>query len=552
MNKTYRVRRQFKIISFFLNLPLFLIMVGMLAGPGIFRDPIKWLYHTIALAGSSMWLSFLIPLIFLVVMVIVFYGAIRSSVVVDSTSITINGISHLRAKYTDITRVLYLRFPQALRVYSQMYMTGTIPLYSLEDKEELLETIKAQLGEKFVVSKKAVDLFWLSQIISSLVTMLYLLSVGVKPYGFAFAWTPVIEKSMLAFMDVKAYSLDEDGQSVWVVGENSFSDMALVMKITGRKIEHWGNLPSDYSDAQISHDLAGNPVVIKENEIIRWQNEKWEGTLLNGEQFSYPWWDRPVVQGPKFWRVVMYGEENRINLIHFDFASDQSGLLPRLSDAGGWADDLRVNADGSLLVKIRSDGSYLLYVFRDGHWMEPGYPLEKGLMPHRDPIDYCLDAEGNPWILQEFSDGYRVGRYVADGQRWDWISLNSLSTHGEEYEALQVDQRGRLWLEGRMDNGYFVRVYDVLPKGLYELEEYNDYNSNLEHDFLITLGPDGKMWVAGDNLAYIDSNAPTLPRPFPNWFAALGTIPVQFVIVILLLVSVIFMRVSQNAMPKEK
>jgi hypothetical protein len=129
---------------------------------------------------------------------------------------------------------------------------------------------------------------------------------------------------------------------------------------------------------------------------------------------------------------------------------------------------------------------------------------------------------------------------------WEWISLTPYSQHRERYYALQVDQRGRLWLEGDIYDDFFVRVYDVLPKGLYEIVEYNRYNSNLGTESAITLGPDGKMWVAGDTVAYIDSNAPTLPKPLPDWLAFFGTITGEFVILFILICAGALMFVVQR------
>ena len=564
MNKTYRISLQSRIQSLLVFLLALIVIVAMFAGPGILRDPIKWFFHTAFLASS--WMLIWIALIFLFLSLFLFF-VIRSAryfVTVESESLTLNlpypqGFQQTRKghlyntiRLVDITRAVYTRFPQSVRIYSRTHMTRIIPLESLDNKEELLEALKGQLGEKLVVSKGLIDPLFLSQIASIVMVLVVCATWLIEPFDLSFVWTPVIEKPTLTFIHVKAYSLDEDGQSTWILSRDSFSDTYQVLKITGKNIESWEKLPSDYHDVQISHDSYGNPVVIKEEQTIQWQNGEWETIPFQGEKLRFSWRDRPTVQGSKFWETASFGGNKNHEIVGIDFASGQSERIPLPPGMeGDWLSNIQVNNDGSLTAEMTVNESKWLYIYKDGQWMQPGYPLEKGTWMF-DPIDYCVDAEGRPWVLQGFSEGFRVGRYSPESNSWNWISLNPFSNQGEKYSALQVDQRGRLWLQGDIDYDDFVRVYDVLPKGLYELEEYNEYNSKLPHDFMITLGQDGKMWVAGDNLSYIDSNAPNLPQPAPDWLAALGTLTARLVIVFFYLCTAIIMVGTQTIVLRKK
>ena len=563
MNKTYRISLQSKIVSLVYFLLFLFLIVLIFAGPGILRDPIKWFFHTIYLMKTSMllWPAFILLITALFAFLI--YRTTKYSVSVGLASITLNLPFHYGFKQTqngrlyntiqfaDITRAVYTRFPQSVRIYSRTHMTRIIPLISFEGKEELLETLNAQLGEKLI--RKNIDPLVFSQIGSIGITIVVFMTWMIEPFDFSFVWTPVIEKPAMTFILIQAYSLDEDGRSTWIVDRKPFSDTYRVMKVTGRNIESWENLPSDYRDIQVSHDGYGNPVIIKEKEIIRWQDGEWGIHPFEREKLRFQWRDRPTVLGTQFWGSISFEENKKHEITHFDFASNQSELIPLPPGMEkNWLSNVQVSNDGSFIVEMKVEEAKWLYVYKDGQWIEPGYPLEKGTWMF-DPIDYCVDAEGRVWILQGFSEGFRVGRFLSDKNQWDWISLNPVSSQKEEFTALQVDQRGRLWLQGQIDYHEFVRVFEVLPQGLYELEEYNEYNSKLPRKFHITLGLDGKMWVAGDNLAYIDSNAPELPKPAPDWLAAMATITARMVVAFLYLcVTVLLIGVQAIVLRKKQ
>ncbi|MEW5938148.1 MAG: hypothetical protein AB1750_00685, partial [Chloroflexota bacterium] len=93
---------------------------------------------------------------------------------------------------------------------------------------------------------------------------------------------------------------------------------------------------------------------------------------------------------------------------------------------------------------------------------------------------------------------------------------------------------------------FFVRVYEVLPSSLYEIVEYNEENSNLQTGSPITLGPDGKMWIAGNTVAYIDSNAPDLPKPLPAWLAFFRTLTGRVVVFFIIICAGILAVVAQR------
>jgi len=560
MNKTYRISLQSKIASLAYFLFFLFFIFVLFAGPGIFRDPVKWFFYTLYLVNISIfvWLG----LILLIVIVIAFmiYRRTQYSVSIGTESILLNlpiyygskqmqnGRLYNTIKFADITRAVYMRFSQSIRIYSQTHMMRIIPLSSFDEKDELLEIIKNRLGEKFVLSQTIIDPLVLPQVATIIMSVILFTTYIIEPFDFLSVWTPVIEKPFMTFLNVRAYSLDEDVQSVWILSEKGFSDELQVWKANGHNIQVWDGLQSSYPYGQISHDENGNPVVIRENEITRWKNGVWASEPLAPPQSSISFRAHPTVYGSQFWND--YG-----TVSGKDFVTGKIETLYPTPVADATAHGFRINPDGSLLVLIEKEDNGYLYQFKDNLWVEPGYSLGH-IYPVFDLIDYFLDASGVPWALREIHENdkreYRVGYFSIEKNEWNWISLSPYSLRGEEFYSLQVDQRGRLWLEGHVDYREFVRVYDVLPNGLYEIVEYDEYNSNLETEIPITLGLDGKMWIAGNTLSYIDSNAPDLPKPAPDWLAAMGTITVRMVITFAYLSAAIWMSVAQTRASRKK
>ena len=409
---------------------------------------------------------------------------------------------------------------------------------AFHEKDEILSLLSGYLREKFIIEHRNIPIQAVT-VVEWITIGLYLFILLIEPIRKDVAWKSVLYDSILTQIHLQSFSLDEDGQSVWIVDDKLLSNKRKIWKVNSENIQTWTGLESDNLGVQVSHAPDGSPAVITEKELFLLQNGVWKNQSLAGNEFRSSWRDRPTVHGTEFWGRNKFGE-----IFGMDFSTGDIVMLQHPDPTKTFFDGFQVNADGSLLVEIEGVDGIYLYVYDDGKWIESGYFLDdKGWTP--DSMDYCLDSDGTPWVLREFIDGFQVGYFSLEKANWEWISLNPYSAKSEEYYALQIDKRGRLWLQGDIDFDDFVRVYEVLSGGLYEIVEYNEYNSNFQSEFLITLGSDGKMWSAGDTLTWIDSNAPDLPRPLPEWIAVFGTFPVKITIQILFILAMLLVVFAQ-------
>jgi streptogramin lyase len=131
--------------------------------------------------------------------------------------------------------------------------------------------------------------------------------------------------------------------------------------------------------------------------------------------------------------------------------------------------------------------------------------------------DFTLDPHGNLWVVQTDNNITpslaRVGQYTLATGLWQWRTLPEITG---SVQTILVDRHGRLWLQSR----YTMEVFQLEASDSWRrLARYTAENSNYQAGYGnggAQLGADGRLWVANETLAWIDTNASSLPQPLPE------------------------------------
>lgn len=188
---------------------------------------------------------------------------------------------------------------------------------------------------------------------------------------------------------------------------------------------------------------------------------------------------------------------------------------------------MKINPDGSLLARFTDkDKPEYLYHFSNGEWQEA--PILFTFKTENIYV-FCEDAQGTVYVITtDFSreiKNWRLGFYGQTTSAWNWTErqLGESDRIKGYLRDIAMDNYGRIWVIGIYDNQTksdrlmnFVSVFQKNGNQLQLLEEYTDNNSNIDYIQQITT-TDGRVWLKGRSLYWVDTQTEELPSPLPVW-----------------------------------
>ncbi len=354
-------------------------------------------------------------------------------------------------------------------------------------------------------------------------------------------WETALQPGFLS--RIECYSLDQDG-SPWVAVGAGFNDKYSVVHVTPDGAQTW-NLPpearqlSNIGPYGVARDGAGQPWIAFKQGILHWNGETWDkiSTIQPGSPgqpiSSFDTW---------IWATAGYMGEGD-SLYRLDLASGitytvpypESAFLAKMKPSG-----IHILPNNDLLVSFYNDNEHRAYRLQEDGWQEPGEVIEQPA-PKLFISDLTLDSTGQIWALSSRYDNEAwIGKLDSMTEKWDWHRLppfdDAVADQWVDYRNIQVDNLGRVWIEGyEHGENYinFVAVFELtLDDRVNEIVRYTTDNSNYQQglsDTGLRFGPDGRMWSADDTLTWIDSNAPELPQPLPAWVDIVSSLKVAWI-----------------------
>jgi len=371
-----------------------------------------------------------------------------------------------------------------------------------------------------------VVLLWLFLIIQ------FSMDIGLDIVRGRIAWETVQQLPPSTY--VQSFGVDEDEKTIWVVLFEDFGNPGKIQRLTPASIEQW-DLPAS-SDGMLyrfpigfAHDTDGYPIVIYDEQILQWAGTEWKTQRIAGGKIM----ERQrglIISGTQLWALVV-GAENETTLIQIDITTgeQQQAPLPEPAiQAGQQLRGIRKSAEGALTLWTADETRSQFYAWRDGQWSELAY-LEPE--PETQVVDFTLSPSGILWTLLRSNDlVYTAASWNVIDTTWTQYTLPALEgALNMRYEGrIEVDVYERIWLPGMYEtrtHRYTEMIRVLQSDASHKLRQvmlYTEHNSNY-HSSLFSLyyAPDGRLWNAGGELVWIDTQVPTLPRPLPTWLAEL-------------------------------
>ncbi|MBN1976646.1 MAG: hypothetical protein JW918_04515 [Anaerolineae bacterium] len=381
-------------------------------------------------------------------------------------------------------------------------------------------------------------LFILSQVVY------WYLSIGHDFVLASVAWKSAWGRALAT--SVEAFSLDSD-DTVWIMTETGLGNDCRVQHVTNSGTRTWdvpdgmGRLPGCGVPIGLARDDAGRPVVVYEDQLLHWDGEAWQHEIFapveNGLRVNSGW---VASRGIRLWGTAETANGSGSVLFGLDLSSGEFRVVPppasAVNDGLAMSYRFRQSVDGSLLVLMTGGSQVRLYLLRDGEWLEPGCTV---FTPSPARVSsFAVDSAGRIWLLLDAEPGkYDLGRFDPETATWDWSEFESGQDFYRDYESIEVDERGRVWLSGSAyrRRGANVGIFEGLVLDVFELTAdgqahqlvcYTPDNSNYQggHSMSfsgVRLGGGGRLWAADDRLVWLDTTARELPSPLPDWILPL-------------------------------
>ncbi len=321
----------------------------------------------------------------------------------------------------------------------------------------------------------------------------------------------------------QGYSIDNDG-SPWLIIETNLPRKSYIFHLSPTGAEKW-ELPTEtsmWTPDSVARDQQGYPWVMTGEGVLHWNGGEWQSLPVSLGKGV------PILTASNYWMWLdEFGFGIVTNLYTFDLSTGETTPIPLPAsaiEAGLKPFTKHKLLNNDLLVLFKNEEQKRIYHLRENGWQESGYSIPESVS---DIDDYTLDTNGQLWALSSNVEAkaYSIGKLNPEAGIWQWYSLPMNPQYkdqwGNEYQTLEIDARGRFWLEGSLPRenweNYLV-VFDLTAEGqLHEIVRYTADNSNYQSRYNMTLGPDGRIWAAKDTLVWIDSHAIDLPRPLPGW-----------------------------------
>lgn len=374
--------------------------------------------------------------------------------------------------------------------------------------------------------------------------LLAVLIVAYFLFGHRFVASHVAWQSATSFGlrgNIRDFAVGPDS-SIWSINANLFTDE--IWHVSGgdkqqipfpSDTELNRGVPTtyDYWPDEIAVDSLNRPwVSLVPHGLVHWNGTAWEW-------FTFPNGRRDV----RIWELTTQNDHvlikasltpTTISDLYIDAATeiaheyDLSEIVPseELEKAS-----ITVTHRGPIVEVNKQSGQANLY-WQDqntGNWHSVITDSELGgLYDGR----YAIDKNSRLWILtstdlpcNQVGTQLRLGIYDPANRSWLWNNLegNFFCGSGNYYQGMVVDSHDRLWFQ----TSQYLDAFELNSTGtLNGVVRYTSNNSNYQNGFAQTeldLQPDDRLWSAGREVAWIDTNATELPRPLPDWLSNLAS-----------------------------
>lgn len=427
-----------------------------------------------------------------------------------------------RVLYSDILSVQY-KFPEIIVVRSKNEEDFSFALGDIEGGADVvLETLKSHLpaglvGENLsaVVEKNIV----LSRIANFGGLLLYGAILIPIVYGhllpFKGGWdnyhTPWSES--ILYFSVTPQSMP------WIVSTD-FNDENLLIRFDEQEWV-WPRPQPDDGEKEVSWEIAlsdpqGQPTLIGREVSTTWQNGTWTQWKYYG---TYSFIILPnffVSTDEQAW-LILSGDNDYHDLVVA--TAGKTGVdvikLPEFAEQRKYQPvSLSMLPDETVLVLAGNEEEAEVFLLKDGVWLEKSYHVPFSNV--HEVRDFILDASGRLYfIFDEDPDSKRFTVEMVDGGKVTTTYFDS----DFRPSYLLVDSNNRVWVFLRGHDGGVVVLQPVWGGEAELVVSYNKDNSNFPSRLHSApeISADGKIWVLGEQLLWLDGSAHELPAPPPAW-----------------------------------
>ena len=265
-------------------------------------------------------------------------------------------------------------------------------------------------------------------------------------------------------------------------------------------------------------DIQGQPTLIGSEVNKTWQNGAWTQWKYYGAYSLIPITGYFVNTNEKAWLVLSGGNGERdlvvatagktsVDLIKLPEFAEQRKYQPAL---------VSLLPDETVLVLAGNKEESKVFLLKDGNWLEKSYQVPFSNINRVQ--GFTLDASGRLYLL--FYEDFKDKRFVVemvDGETvtaTHFVSDSSLS-------YLLIDAGNRVWVFLESYGGGVMVLQPVWGGEAELVAFYSENNSNFPAYLRSApeISADGKIWVLGGQLLWLDGTASELPRPLPDWLA---------------------------------
>jgi hypothetical protein len=324
------------------------------------------------------------------------------------------------------------------------------------------------------------------------------------------------------FDEVTALSVKQNG-SIWVATNNRGGAAKMHFYENGSSTTYPVPDPVDdyaFSNAAIISDVENNPTVLTEDVNYTLQNGVWEQWNFRTEQYQQLQTVEFVNTENEIWMIIRSQGQN--SLIHVLAGEKVSTVIPFPDDREDqrYAQALAISPRGVVAVLIADDKKQEIFLLENGVWLSQSYPVEVEEAFYIQ--DIAIDSGGDVYVLisSPFYEKVVLRKYTPTGSfETYFIEEKNGRSIDSVYNNLLLDSRNRLWLFSRFnDDGTILVLEPVWGEEARELVHYNSLISNYKMSMHVNkpqLTLDGRIWVLGPNLAWIDTTVDTLPQSLP-------------------------------------
>lgn len=427
-----------------------------------------------------------------------------------------------RILYREVQSVRYV-FPNSIHINSTSDSTFKINLADIDGGADfVLDVLKSHLpaglvGENLsaVVEKNIV----LSRIANFGVLLFYGVILIPIAYGYRSPLKGGWDKYHTPWSESILYFSVTPQSVPWVVSTD-FNDENLIIR-SDEEEWVWPYPQPDDEEKEFSWEIAlsdsqGQPTLIGREVNQTWQNGTWTQWKYYGAYSFIPLPDFFVATDEQAW-LILSGGNGDYDLVVA--AAGKTGVdvikLPEFAEQRKYQPvSLSMLSDETVLVLAGNEEEAGVFLLKDGVWLEKSYHVPFSNI-HKVK-DFTLDASGHLFFI--FDEGFKSKRFtieMVDGEKVTTTYFNGAF----DPSYLLIDSNNRVWVFLENDSGGVMVLQPVWGGEAELVVSYNENNSNFPSYLRSApeISTDGKVWVLGQQLLWLDGSASELPAPPPAW-----------------------------------